>query len=40
MKLLVDKWYQKVYDALKADENIPIELRTVSKAVENAQKES
>ena len=38
MKLFGGPMVSKVYDTLNADENIPIELRMVSKAVENAQK--
>ena len=38
MKLFGGQMVSKVYDTLNADENIPIELGMVSKAVENAQK--
>ena len=38
MKLFGGQMVSKVYDTLNADENIPIELKMVSKAVENAQK--
>ena len=38
MKLFGGQMVSRVYDTLKADENIPIELKMISKAVENAQK--